>query len=140
MSASDRERWDAKYADKPAPDQLSPDDWLVEQAAELPAGRALELACGLGHNAVWLAGHGWNVDAVDISAIGLARAEELAERCGTRVNWVVADLDEFVPEPAAYNLVLVFRFLDRGRLPGIIREALRSGGRLVYETFTMAHL
>jgi 2-polyprenyl-3-methyl-5-hydroxy-6-metoxy-1,4-benzoquinol methylase len=140
MSVSDRERWDSKYADKPVPDRLSPDDWLIEQAAGLPAGRALELACGLGHNAIWLALHGWKVDAVDISATGLSRAEELAQRCDARVNWISADLDEFVQEPAAYDLVLVFRFLDRVPLPGIVQKALRPAGRLVYETFTTAHL
>ena len=140
MADSDRERWDAKYADKPAPDRLNPDDWLIEQAAGLQPGRALELACGLGHNAIWLALHGWNVDAVDISATGLSRAEDLARHRGAQVNWIAADLDAFVPEPAAYDLVLVFRFLDRGRLPGIIQEALRPVGRLVYETFSTAHL
>jgi SAM-dependent methyltransferase len=140
MSVSDRERWDAKYADKPAPDRLSPDDWLIEQVAVLQPGQALELACGFGHNAVWLAQQGWSVDAVDISPVGLAEAEALARRCDTRVNWIAADLDEFTPESTAYELVLVFRFLDRARLPGIIQQALRPGGRLVYETFTTSHL
>src|SRR5437660_9248378 len=110
MSASDRKRWDAKYADKPAPDRLSPDDWLIEQVSDLPTGRALELACGLGHNAVWLAMHGWQVDAVDISPTGLARADELASRFGARMNWIAVDLDEFISESAAYDLALVFRF------------------------------
>ena len=140
MAASDRERWDAKYADKPVPDQFSPDEWLIEQVAGLPPGRALELACGLGHNAIWLALDGWQVDAVDISPTGLARAEDLAARHGARVNWIAADLDEFNPESTAYDLVLVFRFLDRGQLPGAIQRALRPGGRLINETFTMAHL
>jgi 2-polyprenyl-3-methyl-5-hydroxy-6-metoxy-1,4-benzoquinol methylase len=140
MAASDRERWDVKYADKLGPDRLSPDEWLIEQAAGLRPGRALELACGLGHNSIWLALQGWNVDAVDISATGLSRAEEFANVCGARVNWIAADLDEFVPDLAAYDLVLVFRFLDRARLPGIIQGALRPGGHLVYETFSTAHL
>jgi tellurite methyltransferase len=140
MSISDREGWEAKYSGKPAPDRLSPDDWLIEQVAGLQPGRALELACGLGHNAIWLARHGWKVDAVDISATGLSRAVELAQRCGTHVNWIVADLDEFIPDPVTYDLVLVFRFLDRGRLPGIIQSALRPAGRLIYETFSTAHL
>ncbi len=140
LSTFDRERWNAKYAAKPAPDALSPDDWLVEQVADLPPGQAVELACGPGHNAIWLALHGWQVDAVDVSATGLARAQELATRFGARVNWITADLDVFVPEPAAYDLALVFRFLDRRRLPGIIQTALQPGARLVYETFTTAHL
>ncbi|MGE5195237.1 MAG: class I SAM-dependent methyltransferase [Deltaproteobacteria bacterium] len=140
MSVSDRKRWDAKYADKPVPDRLSPDDWLIDQAAGLPPGRALELACGLGHNAIWLALHGWQVDAVDISPAGLHRAADLASRCGARVNWIAADLDDFEPEAARYDLVLIFRFLDRQRLPGIIQQALRPEGRLIYETFSTPHV
>jgi tellurite methyltransferase len=140
MSASDRERWDVKYADKAVPEKIFPDEWLIEQVAGLKPGRALELACGLGHNAIWLAQRGWQVDAVDISPVALARAEELGNRCGGRVHWIAADLDEFVPETAAYDLVVVLRFLDRQRLPGVIQQALRSGGRLIYETFTTAHL
>ena len=140
MSSSDRERWEAKYAEKAVPEQLTPDDWLVEQLTGVPGGRALELACGFGHNAIWLAAHAWQVDAVDISPTGLARAEALARCCGARVNWIAADLDEFVPEHAAYDLVIVFRFLDRLRLPRIVEQALRPGGRLIYETFAASHL
>jgi SAM-dependent methyltransferase len=140
MSASDRDRWNAKYAEKPMPDRLSPDDWLMEQVADLQPGRALELACGLGHNAIRLATVGWQVDAVDISPAGLALADALARKHDARVNWIAADLDEYVPEPAAYDLVLVFRYLDRQRLPGIIEQVLRPGGRLIYETVTTAHL
>ena len=140
MSLSDRERWDAKYAAKPVPEQLSPDAWLIEQVANLPLGRALELACGLGHNAIRLAQRGWEVDAVDVSPVGLRLASELAEKHGARVRWIAADLDEFTPAGGAYDLVFVFRFLDRARLPGIIEQALRPDGRLVYETFTLAQI
>jgi SAM-dependent methyltransferase len=140
LSASERERWDAKYADKPVPESLSPDDWLIEQVAGLPPGRALEPACGLGQNAIWLALHGWQIDAVDISPAGLARAEELAAHHGARVNWIAADFDEFIPESGVYDLVVVFRFLERQQLPITIQRALRPGGRLIYETFTVSHV
>ncbi|HEY3965225.1 MAG TPA: class I SAM-dependent methyltransferase [Planctomycetaceae bacterium] len=140
MSASDLERWNAKYASIANPGRLAADDWLKEQAASMSAGRALELACGLGHNSIWLAQAGWLVDAVDISPIGLANAAESSHTAGANVNWIAADLDEFVPETGAYDLVVVFRFLDRTRLPGIIESALRPGGVVVYETFTTAHL
>ena len=140
MSATDRQRWDEKYAAKPVPDKIVPDDWLVEQVSGLQPGRALELACGLGHNAIWLALQGWRVDAVDISPPGLASAAQLAQIYAARVNWIAADLDEFMPAEHAYDVVIVFRFLDRVRLPALVQQALRPGGRLIYETFTAAHI
>ena len=138
--ATDRQRWDEKYRSKPAPEKLAPDAWLIEQVSGLKSGRALEFACGLGHNAIWLAQQGWHVDAVDISAVGLAHAEKLAQASGAIVNWIAADLDEFTPDADTYDLAVVFRFLDRARLPALLRQALRPQGRLIYETFTAAHI
>lgn len=140
MSASDRQRWDDKYGAKPVPETLTPDDWLVEQVSGMHSGRALELACGLGHNAIWLAQQGWRVDAVDISPRGLASAQKLAQSQSAQVNWIVADLDEFFPQADAYDLVIVFRFLDRVRLASVVQQALRPGSRLIYETFTVSHV
>jgi len=140
VSSADRQRWDAKYAAKAVPDELEPDAWLVEQVASLPPGHALEPACGLGHNAIWLAQQGWQVDAVDVSPVGLRLASELADRHHAKVHWIASDLDEFTAPPGTYDLILVFRFLDRARLPAIIEQALRPGGRLLYETFTLAHI
>src|SRR5690242_12826071 len=122
MSLEDRQRWDAKYAAKSLPDRLTPDDWLIEQASAFRPGRALELACGTGHNAIWLAQQGWQVDAVDVSPTGLELASRFADCHGARVNWIAADLDSFTAEPTAYDLVLVFRFLDRLRLPQLIES------------------
>ena len=137
MATSDRDRWDAKYAGKPVPAPTPPDDWLRQHAAPLAAGTALDLACGLGHNAIWLAQQGWRVDAVDISPVGLSLAATLAERVGCpAVSWIAADLDTFVPSEAAYDLITVFRFLDRQRLPQVIEAALRPGEMLIYETFS----
>jgi SAM-dependent methyltransferase len=140
VSADDLQRWNEKYSAKSVPGQLAPDEWLLEQVADLGPGRALELAAGLGHNAIWLAQQGWQVDAVDVSPVGLALARQFAQANKTAVNWIAADLDTFSPEVAAYDLVIVFRFLDRARLPALIEQALKPGGRLVYETFTVAHL
>ncbi len=136
MTASDREKWDAKYAQATLSAGLVPDDWLVACCRNLPPGRALDVACGLGHNAVWLATQGWCVDAVDVSPRGIALATALAERQGAKVNWICADLDEWLPQPGAYALVCVFRYLDRNRLPGLLTGALTPGGHLCYETFT----
>src|SRR5262245_15068889 len=109
MSLDDRQRWDAKYAEKAAPEKLDPDNWLIEQTRDLKPGRALELACGLGQNAVWLTRQGWQVDAVDVSPVGLRLAADLAARNGVSVNWITADLDDFRPEEEAYDLAVVFR-------------------------------
>jgi precorrin-6B methylase 2 len=95
----------------------------------------------LGHNAIWLGQQGWRVDAVDISEVGLSLATQAATAVGcSTINWIVADLDSYVPEPSTYDLITVFRFLDREQLPSRIEAALRAGGTLVYETFTQQQL
>lgn len=97
---------------------------------------ALDLAAGAGREAVFLALHGFAVEAVDDDPAILARAEALAVRHGTRIATRVQDLERRaarLPEDR-YGLVIVFRFLHRPLLPAIAR-ALAPGGRLVYETF-----
>jgi tellurite methyltransferase len=138
MTQEDRFRWDDKYSKKEISETLNPDQWLVEMTADLQPGRAWEPACGMGHNAVWLAGQGWSVDAIDISPVALKHAKQLAENHSQSVNWIAADLDDFIPNESQYDLVIVFRFLDRLHLPGIIQSALKPGGILLYETFSAA--
>ena len=136
MSDSDRTRWDEKYARKSVPAALVPDEWLIQCAAEISPGSALDLACGLGHNAIWLAQQGWTVDAIDVSPAGLELAQQLAECQRVHVNWIAADLDDYMPQSGLYDLVTVFRYLDRKRVPPIVSIALAPGGHLVYETFS----
>jgi len=138
MSLADQQRWDARYAGLRPPEVAAPNPWLVQAALGLQPGRALELACGLGHNAVWLALQGWQVDAVDISSVGLGLAAHLAARSGARVNWIQADLETADWPAGPYDLIAVFRYLDRALLPARISRALAPAGRLVYETFTRA--
>ncbi len=135
MTRDDRRRWDRKYDGAELPEPLVADAWLVEAVAEHVPGRALVLACGLGENAVWLATRGWQVDAVDVSVTGLQLASRLAARHNATVRFLAGDLDLFSPLPSTYDLVIVFRFLERERLPGLITRALAPGGLLVYETF-----
>lgn len=135
MTAADRERWDTKYAQQPLPTELSPPAWLVCHAKALQPGRALDLATGHGHAAIWLAERGWDVTALDISPIGLQAARQMAEHRGVTVNWGVADLDVARLGDDEFDLVTVFRFLDRRALPSRIARALRGGGYLIYQTF-----
>ena len=146
MVAADRERWNRRYSERYAehgPGSGQPSRWLVEIEASLlppcPGARALDLACGPGRNAIWLAEHGWTVDAWDLSDVGLAiLGRELRERAAQGRPLAVeprqVDLDTVELPPACYDLILNLLFLDR-RLWPTMAAALRPGGLLVFETF-----
>lgn len=98
---------------------------LVELVDALPAGTALDLACGTGRNAVFLAQSGWRVTAVDSSAAAIARLKKTAPQIDARV----ADLErgEFVIEPDSFDLICDFYYLQHDLFPAI-RQGLRPGG------------
>ncbi|OFW71690.1 MAG: methyltransferase [Actinobacteria bacterium RBG_16_68_12] len=84
-----------------------PNRVLVAEAAGFPPGRALDLACGEGRNAIWLAGLGWRVTAVDFSEVAIAKARTKAAEHAVDVDFLCADLLEYEPEEGAYDLVVV---------------------------------
>ena len=87
-----RDDWNARYAQKELLWTAAPNRRFAEEVAGLAPGRALDLACGEGRNAVWLAERGWEVTGVDFSDVALAKAAELATSRGVEVDWVVADV------------------------------------------------
>ncbi len=98
----DQSQWDELYAGTELVWTAEANRFVVEELAGLTAGPALDLGTGEGRNAIWLDERGWQVTAVDFSAVGLAKAAELAARRGvTGVRWVEADLREYQPGPAA---------------------------------------
>ncbi|HVC24662.1 MAG TPA: class I SAM-dependent methyltransferase [Acidimicrobiales bacterium] len=97
--------WDERYA--AADWSVEPDETLVELAGTLAPGRALDLGCGTGRNAIWLAGRGWRVTGVDASTVGLSQARERAHRAGLDLELVNGDVRTYVPQPASYELVVV---------------------------------
>jgi SAM-dependent methyltransferase len=103
----DAEAWDARYAGVELMWGVEPNRFVAEQLADLAPGRALDLACGEGRNAIWLAGRGWQVTAADFSAVAIERARELAASAGATVDWRVEDVVTWEPEPRAFDLVLV---------------------------------
>lgn len=133
MSREDKRRWDQRWAE--VGDPYSPHPLLVNNAAYLSEGQALDLACGRGQNAIWLGQLGYQVLGVDISPVALQVAREQAALHGVtqNVTFQVVDLDEWSPPVAAFDLVIVFRFLDR-RLFEPIRDAVRPGGLAYYCT------
>ena len=137
MSLADRKRWDRKYAaGNPHPDFV-PDPILTQYAQLLDGnGWALDVACGVGHNALFLARRGYEVLAVDGSPVGLQYGRAAARDRALPVHFVAADLDRFAPPPHCFNLILVMRFLIRPLLP-LLKEALAPGGLMIYQTFNL---
>ena len=132
MSEADRERWNAKYAAGTYAARTHPSALLAGWMDRLPRGRALDVACGMGRNAIHLAAHGYAVDAMDISGVALARARERAGAAGVEVNWIETDLERPDLAGGAYDVIVVARFLDRPLIPRLI-DALRPGGHVVYD-------
>jgi SAM-dependent methyltransferase len=102
-----REDWDARYAAVENLWAAKPNRFLVAEVGELEPGRALDLACGEGQNAIWLATLGWQVTGVDYSEVAIAKARGRAEREGIDADFVCADLVSYEPEAAAFDLVVV---------------------------------
>lgn len=104
----DSRAWDLRYADSEFVWTVRPNRFLVEEAAGLPPGRALDLACGEGRNAVWLAQRGWALTGVDFSHAGLDKARALATERRVHAEWIAADLLDYRPQPHGFDLVLLF--------------------------------
>jgi SAM-dependent methyltransferase len=100
--------WDERYASHDHVWSPGPNAEVERIVGGWPPGRALDLGAGEGRHAVWLAGKGWRVTAVDFSAVGLAKGEKEASHRGITIDWQVADARSWHPaERAAYDLVLV---------------------------------
>lgn len=131
---SDQERWDEKYRGKGLVLGTEINPFLRKHIRLLPKGKALDIATGEGKNAVFLAHHGFDVEAVDISKFGLRKAQKLAKENGVRIRTLHADLDHYQLEEGRYDLITDFYFLDRRLIPGI-KRGLKKGGRVVFETY-----
>lgn len=126
------QEWDAKYAAKPDLWKRGPNALLAGLLAGSPPGRAVDLACGDGRHAAWLASRGWSVTAVDFSPGALGQAGNR----DTAVEWVEADARSWRPERADLDLVLVaYLHLPQEELRAVLATAaswLAPTGRLVY--------
>jgi SAM-dependent methyltransferase len=130
-----RRRWDERHAAHDPIEHAEADPTLVATCTGLRPGRALDLGAGDGRNAIWLALQGWQVTAVDFSAVAIDRAGARAARAGATVDWQLHDLLEWSPEPAAYELVvLVFIQLppdERRMVYANAAAAVAPGGSLL---------
>lgn len=118
----DEKFWDERYRSRSAVWSGDPNVQLVSEVSGLPPGAALDVGCGEGADAIWLAERGWMVTAADISSVALerARAAELSDDVARRIDWLHADLLASAPPPASYDLVSA-HFMQ---LPKAQREVL----------------
>jgi SAM-dependent methyltransferase len=149
---AERDRWNRKYSEG-SHGSLEPEPFLVDAVAEFlasrPPGAALDVAGGVGRNALWLAQRGWRVKLIDISEVAVVLARENAAKMlpalsgtpGSRAPLLVAEVVDLNATPdlgdQQYDLVIVFRYLQRELFPSLIR-ALRPNGFLIYQTYTTA--
>jgi SAM-dependent methyltransferase len=128
----DREDWDRRYDTAAFVWDVHPNRFLAEELPGAGSGRALDLACGEGRNAVWLAEQGWDVTGVDFSAVAVAKARQLAEGRGVQAEWLVEDVTVWEPPAAGFDLVVVCYLqlpeAERAAVMERARRALAPGG------------
>ena len=131
----DSDAWDQRYAGRELVWTSEANRFLVEESGALTPGRAIDLACGEGRNAVWLAERRWRVTGVDFSKVGLEKAQRLADAQGVQVDWIAANLLDFRPHPQVFDLVLIFYLhVPQTQRTPIVRaaaDAVTPGGTLL---------
>ena len=135
----DEDFWDERYRSAQRVWSGQPNPQLIAEVAGLRPGRALDVGCGEGADAIWLARNGWDVGAVDISGVAISRGDQHARdtdpAAAGRIEWRRADLLETPPEPGSYDLVTA-QFMQlppepRTRLFSSLAAAVRPGGTLL---------
>ena len=111
-----------------------PSRLLVDFLPVLQKGRALDLACGEGRNAIYLAREGFDVDAIDISDVALDKGRIAAG--GLKIHFISADLEAFQIPENSYDLIINFNYLQRSLSPNI-KRGLKIGGYVLFETYTL---
>ena len=129
----DARHWDQRYADTQLVWSVTPNQFVAAELADLPPGRAVDLAAGEGRNAIWLASRGWDVTAVDFSQVALDKGRRLAEsqELTGSVSWVCADATTWAGDGEYDLAVLAYLQLAEGERRAAARaafEALRPGG------------
>ncbi len=134
MPSSGLLEWDERHRTGEERDDATPLPLVVETASEMKPGRALDLACGAGRNALWLAEHGWSVTAVDGAPAAIELVRTRASVRGVNVNAQVADLEkgEYAIAPGHWDLVVISYYLQRdlfepakrGVVPGGVLAAI----------------
>ncbi len=136
---SDKVFWEKRYETETYIFGKEPVEFLKEHVGLLPKGRALDIAMGEGRNAVFLAKNGFTVDGCDVSESAVKKALALAGENDVKINAFPADLETYRLPKDTYDVVACFYYLQRDLIPQM-KEALRPGGMVIYETYTLENL
>jgi SAM-dependent methyltransferase len=127
--------WDARYSERDELWSGRPNGRLVAEVAGLPPGRALDIGCGEGADAIWLARRGWTVTAIDISDVALSRARAAADRTGVAVEWLCGDALQMALPAGSFDLLsLQYPALPKAAGDVALRallDTVRPGGLLL---------
>ena len=124
-----QQRWNEKWRERLADGYDQPNLFLVAELGSLPPGRALDIACGMGRNAIWLAERGWRVTGVDYSEVALAEADRRAAARGVDVEWAQADVTQWAPDAGVYDLVcLMYLQIPAEERRVVLERAARALG------------
>ncbi len=127
-AATQAAEWDARYSEREgAMWSGRPNGRLAAEVADLIPGRALDVGCGEGADAVWLARRGWTVTAIDISDVAVARARKAAELAGATVEWVCGDVLKTAFSAGSFDLVSM-------QYPALPKAAGEAGVRALLDT------
>lgn len=126
---SQRDLWNQRYSQETPVYGMAPNQFVAERLAGLDPCRVLDMGCGQGRNAIWLAGQGHQVSAVDVSDLAIEQAEEMAAAAGVGVGFSVVDLAVWEPPEAAFDLVLLsYMQAPPSMRVGLHRKAARALG------------
>jgi SAM-dependent methyltransferase len=134
-SEEQRAHWDLKY-EEGLPSLTQPDPFFISAYRQFVeqsfpnAGVALDLACGLGRHALWLASRNWRVSGVDLSDVAIGKLSQAALELNVNLDLFVGDAAEYRFEPARFDLIVLFYHLDRSLFPKMV-SALKPGGLLI---------
>jgi len=130
--------WDERYQNTWEGEVREPASFLKENLSRLPRGKALDLAMGVGQNAIFLAENGYKVIGIDSSQVAVEKAKKYAKEKGVSIRAIQADLTSYSLPENEYDVILNFYFLERSLIPQI-KKALKKGGVVVFETYTLEH-
>lgn len=133
-----RSAWDSAYSRQDYIFGKKPVEFLRKNIHLLPKGKALDIAMGEGRNAVFLAKKGFLVEGVDISHVGLRKAQMLAAENGVKIKTINADLSTYKIKKNNYKVIANFYYYQRDLFEKI-KEGLRPGGVVIYESYTKEH-